>query len=294
MDLLQNFHNPAKLTVQPNRLVQKAIKLDNQAMTKQSIHFQSAYVFPEPKQADPAGKGVVAVGADLQPSTLLHAYSMGLFPWFNEGEPITWWSPDPRCVVYPQDFMIKKSLKKTIKKSSFMLSVNKAFDDVMTTCAHIRAETEGTWITDDMIKAYHRMHRLGFAYSIEVWDIQTCGTAIDDLSVSDVTEPKNANKELVGGLYGLKIGNCFFGESMFHKKTDASKMAFAFLNKLAKETGVMMIDCQVESNHLISLGAVTIKRQSFLDDVTRLVHQPTPDWQAVCPDYVSVAILSSF
>lgn len=238
-------------------------------------HFHSAYHFPHPAQADPEGHGIIAVGGDLQPQTLLHAYSTGLFPWFSEGEPIAWWSPEPRCVLYPEDFSVKKSLKKSIRKSGYWLSVNHAFAEVMTICAHTRAE--GTWITDDMIAAYCTLHGMGYAHSVEVW--------------SNAENPAHA--QLIGGLYGIKIGAGFFGESMFHKRTDASKMAFAFLVALAKQSDIRLIDCQVESPHLASLGAVSIRRQTFLNTLAEIIPKPTANWQTLAQHstYFSVTSL---
>lgn len=239
--------------------------------------FESHYTFPTPAIADPEGNGVIAIGADLMPDTLLHAYSQGLFPWFNEDEPIMWWSPNPRCVFYPQDFIAKKSLKKTIKKNNYWLTINTAFSDVIHHCATSRQE--GTWISPDIINAYTKLNELNYAFSIEVWDSPNSFYSSEDHLLSKKNNDITNESTLVGGLYGLKIGQAFFGESMFHKQTDCSKIAFFFLTQLANVTDVQLIDCQVESDHLMSLGALTIDRQTFLNHSQALCKKSSRDWQ---------------
>lgn len=250
--------------------------------------YPCAYAFPHPNQADPDGHGMIAMGGDLAPTTLLHAYSKGLFPWFSDDEPIAWWSPDPRCVFYPDDFSPKKSLKKSIKKSPFTVSLNASFDAVIDICATIRAASQGTWITEDMIEAYSQLHQHGYAHSIEVWSADD-SSADDAEGSSDPTQ--QTHDQLVGGLYGIKLGNAFFGESMFHKRTDASKMAFSFLMKLAKQHNMALVDGQLENPHLMRLGAVLIDRDDFLDQLTDIMRQDTPDWSNLNGKHFDVSTL---
>lgn len=191
--------------------------------------------------------GLLAMGGDLNINTLVSAYSQGIFPWFNDDQPILWWSPDPRMVLYPSDVKISRSLRKTINKNTFHVSCNQAFDDVIDACA-LRGErdpalqNEDTWITSDMQSAYRQLHEFGYAHSIEVW----------------------LNDDLVGGLYGVSLGKVFFGESMFRRVNDASKIAFVALAQSLEELDFNVIDCQVSSDHLLSLGAKEIPRSKFL------------------------------
>lgn len=188
--------------------------------------------------------GLLAVGGDLSPERLLFAYSLGIFPWYNEGEPILWWSPDPRCVLLPKELHVSRSLRKTLRRETFQVSFNKAFERVIIACRDERCRDggEGTWITPEMLRAYLNLHRLGFAHSVECWQ----------------------GDELVGGLYGLCLGRCFFGESMFNLKTDASKVALVVLAESLKESGFELIDCQQTTGHLLSMGARDIPRARFL------------------------------
>lgn len=198
-------------------------------------------IFPPPAFAEP--EGLLAVGGDLSPERLVLAYSMGIFPWFNEGEPILWWSPDPRCVLDPSELKISRSLAKTLRQERFRTSFNEAFPAVVAACAGSRRKDgAGTWITGEMLGAYVRLHRLGFAHSVECWQ----------------------GDELVGGLYGVCLGRCFFGESMFHRAADASKVALVALARRMVEKGWGVIDCQVPNPHLVSLGAKEIPRNVFL------------------------------
>jgi leucyl/phenylalanyl-tRNA---protein transferase len=185
--------------------------------------------------------GLLAAGGDLSPERLLNAYQHGIFPWFNEGEPILWWSPDPRCVLYPEKLKISRSLRKTLKKDLFEIKMDTAFARVLKSCAAPRTQQEGTWITYHMFKAYMKMHELGYAHSIECWQ----------------------DNELVGGLYGIAIGQVFFGESMFSKKTDASKVALVHLCEYLKQNNFKLIDSQVHTSHMESMGAEMINRNDF-------------------------------
>jgi leucyl/phenylalanyl-tRNA---protein transferase len=196
--------------------------------------------FPAPDTADE--EGLVAIGGDLSTKRLLEAYPKGIFPWYDEG-PICWYSPDPRFVLFPSDIRISKSMKQVVNRKQFRFTVNKAFDQVINSCKTINREgQEGTWINDDMLKAYLKMHDLGYAHSAEAW----------------------LGNELVGGLYGIRLGKVFFGESMFSKQSNASKFAFIkYVQQLHKE-GVELIDCQVYTDHLASLGAMFISRKDFL------------------------------
>lgn len=198
--------------------------------------------FPDPRLAD--DDGLIAQGGDLSPEFLLSAYCQGIFPWFCEDEPILWWSPNPRMILRPADFKLRKSLIQVIKRGTFELRVDTAFQEVITNCSRIpRANEDETWITNDIIEGYIKLHQLGYAHSFESF----------------------YEGELVGGLYGISLGNCFFGESMFFKKTDASKVAFYHLVQFALKHNFSFIDAQQPTNHLKSLGAEPISRTKFLD-----------------------------
>lgn len=200
--------------------------------------------FPSPQLA--SNIGLLAVGGDLSEERLLLAYRMGIFPWFSEGEPIMWWSPDPRLVLYPEEIQISKSLKKTIAKGIFTVTLDSAFDAVIRGCAEARRKNnEGTWILGEMIDAYNQLHASGVAHSIEAWH----------------------KGELAGGLYGIALGGCFFGESMFSKISDASKVAFVTLVEHLRTRSFHMIDCQVTTDHLKRFGAREIPRSDFLSQI---------------------------
>ena len=201
-------------------------------------------VFPHPSLSEE--DGLLAIEGDLSPERLLLAYSNGIFPWFSDDEPILWWSPDPRFIIYPEDIRISHTMKKLLKKNTYRISFDTCFRDVISNCSNVRKET-GTWITNEMIEAYCRLHELGFAHSVECW----------------------YEDKLVGGLYGVSIGKCFFGESMFSTMDNASKAAFITHGKLLEEKGFYMIDCQVHTAHLESLGAVFISREKFLELVKK-------------------------
>ena len=202
--------------------------------------------FPLPDLAD--STGLLAVGGDLSPTRLLLAYSMGVFPWYNPGEPILWWSPDPRCILETDGMTISRSLAKTLRRGVFDVTFDRAFRRTMEACGEVRlGRGEGTWITTEMMAAYGQLHDMGFAHSVECW----------------------SDGELVGGLYGVSLGRCFFGESMFHRRTDASKVALAVLAQRLDAAGFELIDCQLSNSHLLSLGARQIPRREFLERLRR-------------------------
>ncbi len=203
--------------------------------------------FPELDQALKEPDGLLAIGGDLSPTRLLNAYKHGIFPWYTEGEPILWWSPDPRCVLFPEKLKISRSLKKTLKKKTFEIRMDSAFEEVMLACAEPRPGQAGTWITPDVFQAYTRMHDLGYAHSIECWQ----------------------HEQLVGGLYGMAIGQVFFGESMFSKVTDASKIALVYLCEFLQAHNFKLIDSQVHTRHLQSMGAEMMPRKQFARLVTQ-------------------------
>ncbi|MGS2716661.1 leucyl/phenylalanyl-tRNA--protein transferase [Eionea flava] len=197
--------------------------------------------FPNTQTALAEPNGLLAAGGQLSPEWLLKAYSQGIFPWFNEGEPILWWSPSPRTFLFIDQLHISRSLQKAIRKSTFTISFDRAFEEVMLACSEPRGEEPGTWISEEMIEAYTHLHQLGHAHSIEVWEDNT----------------------LVGGLYGIAQGRMFFGESMFSRRSNSSKIALFHLVEQLKQWHYVGIDCQVHNNHLASLGAKEISRQAF-------------------------------
>jgi len=208
------------------------------------------YTFPPLEAASP--EGLLAVGGDLNPDRLLSAYRQGVFPWFSDGQPILWWSPDPRAILYPADLHISRSLRKSLRTQGFAVTADRAFDDVIQRCAESRNAREGTWITSGMQEAYCTLHRMGYAHSVETWQ----------------------NGQLVGGLYGLAIGKAFFGESMFSQITDASKTALVALSVSLTAGGYHFIDCQVVSEHLNSLGAKAVPRYRFSSELKQAVETP--------------------
>jgi len=204
---------------------------------------QPNQAFPHPNTAEINPDGLLAVGGCLSPQRLINAYQQGIFPWFSAGEPLLWWSPNPRLVLFPEQLKISRSLRKTQRKNIFTLKIDSNFEGVIQACAKTPRQYEGgTWISDEMQQAYQALHQQGVAHSVEAW----------------------CDNQLVGGLYGLAIGQVFFGESMFHHQTDASKIAFSFLVEQLSQWGYQLIDCQVHSEHLVSLGAVEINRDDFL------------------------------
>ncbi|MFQ6404083.1 leucyl/phenylalanyl-tRNA--protein transferase [Methylophilus sp. 'Pure River'] len=206
--------------------------------------------FPPLQQALTEPNGLIAIGGDLTADRLLVAYRQGIFPWFSPGEPILWWSPDPRMVLFPEELNISRSLRKIIQQQPFEIRFNTAFNSVISACAATpRPGQPGTWISDDIIAAYQRLHALGYAHSVEAWQ--------DD--------------QLVGGCYGVKIGRMFYGESMFHHVSNASKVAFAHLVQWLNAQQVGMIDCQMHTPLLASFGAYEIPRDRFIAQLNDLV-----------------------
>lgn len=199
-------------------------------------------IFPRPELAEE--DGLLGVGGDLSPERLINAYANGIFPWYSDEQPILWWSPNPRLVLFPKDFKRNKSLRKIVEKGVFNVRFDSNFETVIRNCAKIkRDDQDSSWITEEMIEAYIKLHDLGYAHSVETY----------------------YENELVGGLYGVSVGKAFFGESMFHYKTDASKVALWHLVDRLLEWDFDIIDAQQETNHLKSLGAVVVKREKFLN-----------------------------
>ena len=214
--------------------------------------------FPPVRFAEKSG--LLAVGGDLSAKRLLKAYRNGIFPWYSEGDPILWWSPDPRLILLPEELKIPRSLRKVIKKEKYKITFDLAFSEVIRNCATIRTEKdEPTWLVEQMIEAYSTLHQSGYAHSIEAWN----------------------GEELVGGLYGVGLGKCFFGESMFTRQPDASKAAFVFLVEHLKKEGFHFIDCQVTTHHLLRFGAKEISRADFLIRLNTALKEPTRvgDWR---------------
>lgn len=206
--------------------------------------------FPAADTALKEPNGLLAVGGDLSTSRLLLAYQRGIFPWYSPGEPIMWWTPNPRCVLFPQQLRLSKSLRKTLKKHSFKVTADTAFRSVVQWCQQLRPGH--TWIDDAMLESYVALHKKNHAHSIEVW----------------------RDTELVGGLYGVACGEVFFGESMFSRETDTSKIAFAYLVTQLQRWHFQLVDCQVHSDHLVSLGAETITRSVFCELLEKHAHYP--------------------
>ena len=199
------------------------------------------YKFPSPQSA--TKEGIVAVGGDLNPLRILEAYKNGIFPWFESDDDLLWWSPDPRMILYPEKIKVSKSLKSFIKKTTLKVTFNNDFEEVINSCSNIkRLGQKGTWITPGLKKSFIKLHEMGLAISVEVWN----------------------NSEIVGGLYGLDLGDIFCGESMFSKSTNASKLALVSLSLELKKNSYRFIDCQVPSQHLKSMGAEEISRDEFL------------------------------
>ncbi|MFQ5634839.1 MAG: leucyl/phenylalanyl-tRNA--protein transferase [Gammaproteobacteria bacterium] len=209
--------------------------------------------FPDASLALTDPDGLLAVGGDLSVERLLAAYRRGIFPWNQQDQPILWWSPDPRAVLFPAELRVSRSLRRTLRKNLFSVSVDQDFAGVIAGCAADR-NRPGTWITGDMLRAYRELHDAGHAHSVEAWQ----------------------DGQLAGGLYGVNIGRVFFGESMFSRRTDASKVALVFLTEQCRELGIQLIDCQLASTHLASLGARQIARDEFLELLRRLTAFPAP------------------
>jgi len=203
---------------------------------------QKRFIFPDIEES--TAEGIIAVGGDLHPQRLIKAYRSGIFPWFSESEPIIWWSPDPRFVLFPKEIKVSRSMTQVLKKGLFQITYDFDFAGVIKTCRDIRYQANqpnATWITEEMLEAYLELHQLGYAHSVEAWQ----------------------GDRLVGGLYGVSLGQCFFGESMFAKVSNASKAAFITLVQDLEKFNFALIDCQIYSNHFKSLGARNIPRQKF-------------------------------
>ncbi len=206
------------------------------------------HVFPHPSLAEDSG--LLGVGGDLEPARLLLAYQMGIFPWYSEPQPILWWSPDPRMVLEPAALRVSKSLRKRIRSGRYRVTLDRAFPAVIRHCATVpRAGQEGTWITPEMIEAYERLYRHGFAHSVEAWE----------------------GEDLVGGLYGVAVGRLFCGESMFALARDASKVAFVTLVRQLERWDYPLVDCQIHTDHLARFGARRVRRAEFIDRISRIV-----------------------
>lgn len=214
------------------------------------MSYSEPYSFPNPETSD--DQGLLLVGGDLSPQRILQAYRQGIFPWYEPGMPVLWWSPNPRLILIPNEFKLSHSLKKSLKKT-FICTIDTAFKQVITSCATCPGRFNNTWITEEMIDAYTHLHILGFAHSFEIW----------------------YENHLVGGLYGISLGRVFFGESMFHKVTDASKIAVYYLCKTLLNWNFDFIDCQIPTDHLQSLGAKVIDRKAFLCLLEKALVHPT-------------------
>ena len=214
--------------------------------------------FPPVELALDEPNGLLAAGGDLSPARLLAAYTRGIFPWFSEDEPLLWWSPDPRMILPVDELRVSRSLRRRIRSGVYRMTLDTAFVQVMSACGYIRRD-QGTWITPSMIEGYEALHRLGYAHSVEAWQ----------------------GAELAGGLYGVAIGRMFYGESMFARATDASKVALAHLVRQLAAWGFELIDCQMSTTHLASLGGREVSRREFLDRVRELTARPAvpSPWQ---------------
>lgn len=211
-----------------------------------------SYNFPNPKEA--SDEGLLAYGGDLEPNRILTAYRKGIFPWYAEGDPILWWSPDPRLLLYPSGFITRKSFARILRRAKFTVTFDRVFSEVIAYCGAVPREGQnGSWLLPEMQEAYIKLHDMGFAHSVEVFE--------DD--------------RLVGGLYGLAMGRAFFGESMFSLVSDASKVAFRALSDVLGGKGYDFIDCQMRTEHLVSLGAVEVGRNRYLDELETALNKPS-------------------
>lgn len=216
---------------------------------------ESSDLFPQLEQALTKPDGLLAAGADLSPARLLTAYRGGIFPWYSAGQPVLWWSPDPRMVLFPAEFRMPRSLVKRLRRGDYEIRVDTAFEAVMRACAAPRSDAADTWITPEMIAAYCELHRLGHAHSVETW----------------------IAGELAGGLYGIALGRAFYGESMFARTADASKIALAHLVRRLQQRQFGIIDCQMNTAHLARFGAREIPRREFSQHLAELVNYPQTD-----------------
>jgi len=220
--------------------------------------------FPDPRLA--SDEGLLAYGGDLSSHRLLFAYQKGIFPWYSKDDPILWWSPNPRLLLYPDNFKVRKSFRKVLRSGKFSITFDKHFSEVITHCATVYREgQEASWIVDEIIEAYTRLHKEGFAHSVEV----------------------HLEGKLVGGLYGIAFGKAFFGESMFSLVSDASKVAFKALSDVLGSRGYDFIDCQMKTDHMIGLGAEVVDRDIFLDELEITINKPTDfgSWQEFYWEY---------
>lgn len=226
--------------------------------------------FPDPRQALAEPNGLLAFGGDLSPRRLLAAYSLGIFPWFGEHEPILWWSPDPRCVFHTANLRINRSLRRLLRDKPWRLTMDHAFERVIRACAAPRAKDTGTWLVPAMIDAYVQLHRLGHAHSVEVWD----------------------DERLVGGIYGVAIGRLFCGESMFSAESGGSRLALVALARLLHEMDFPLLDAQVSNAHTLSLGAVEMPRTAYLQEAARLAGLPGPagSWAGLTPRLIQPCV----
>ena len=211
--------------------------------------------FPPIAHAQSGPNGLLAIGGDLSTKRLLDAYRQGIFPWFNLGEPVLWWSPDPRMILIPNQFKISRSLSKVLRNSEYQVRTDTAFEQVMRACAAPRNDQHGTWVNEEMIRAYCKLHQLRYAHSVEIW----------------------INNKLVGGLYGISLGRAFYGESMFSYANNASKVALAHLCRQLHRWQFGIIDCQMSTPHLASLGAHEMPREDFLAKLKELVNYDSRD-----------------
>lgn len=218
---------------------------------------ESIYDTPDPFKALEDPEGLSAVGGDLKPERLIHLYQHGFFPWYSEPDPILWWHPLERCTLIPSDFHASRSLRKSLKNKNWSWQINANFKQSIDICRKLRADAEGTWISTDIIEAYTKLNEKGYAFSVEAY----------------------LNDELAGGFYGVAMGGVFFGESMYSLKDNGSKVALWQFCQLAPELGIQMIDCQVYSHHLISLGAKMLNKADFVNALKRLIPNPYPNCQ---------------
>lgn len=209
-------------------------------------------IFPSPFEAEP--DGLLAVGGSLAPERLIAAYTQGIFPWYEEGQPILWWSPEPRCILLPENFHVPRSLRKVLRQGRFAMTLDADFSGVIAGCGEPRPYAEETWLVPEMIAAYEVLHKRGYAHSVEAWQ----------------------DGVLVGGAYGVALGRVFFGESMFYRKPDASKAAFVFLSEALWTAGFQFMDCQQETANLLRFGARGISRAAFMDRLTAGCAVPVP------------------
>lgn len=227
-------------------------------------HLDPPYSFPPVEAALTEPEGLLAAGGDLSPARLVAAYRLGIFPWYEEGQPILWWSPNPRAVLLPNDMHVPRRLRRLARQSVFRLTANRAFGQVIAGCAAPRPLSRGTWITAEMREAYLALHQQGVAHSIEVW----------------------LDEDLVGGLYGVALGRVFFAESMFSRESNASKIALITLGRAAADGGIELIDCQLENPHLNQFGIKSLPRPQFAQCVSRLAALPAviSDWPRAVTD----------